>query len=352
MSVEKGGQALTVDALSRLTPFLLPLFLLFALPGCEKVEADRLYAVRLAEPPAAENWEEGVPLELKAGGGNAHGRESALPRLDPETDPVHAASASCHHGPPVSDPVPLEIRAYYDDANLYLEVRWEDATPDTTPRLWRKGEEGWAVTDDEGDGLAILWSRYPGQYGCQEACHVDDWAVRGGSLVDVRHMYLTEKGAWEEAWVWKAAGGTRDLILGEKGFLTVAGEPYRAVNSIVARDESLSPEIRMAKTFGAGDGPAVSVADGSGRLPAENAESAAAYLWGGEGAELLLKVRGERWEKGWRVLFSRRLDAGEGRQDFRPGGEYRFGVALFDNTSLDHHIVRDTQFFTLVVPRS
>lgn len=332
---------------------MLSLILLFALCACQKVEADRLYAVRLAAPPVEANWEDGVPLELKAGGGNAHGRESVLPRLDPETDPVHAASASCHHGPPVSDPVPLEIRAYYDDKNLYLEVRWEDPTSDTTPRRWEKKEEGeWAVTDDEGDGLAILWSRYPGQYGCQEACHVDDWAVRGGSLVDVRHMYLAESGAWEEAWVWKAAGGTRELILGEKGFVTTAGEPYRAVNSTVARNESLSPEIRMAKTFGVGDGPAVSVVGGSSQPADENVESAPAYLWGGEGTELLLATRGERGEKGWRVLFTRRLDAGEGRQSFRPGGEYRFGVALFDNTSLDHHIVRDTQFFTLVVPRS
>jgi hypothetical protein len=51
------------------------------------------------------------------------------------------------------------------------------------------------------------------------------------------------------------------------------------------------------------------------------------------------------------VVFSRRLEAGEGRQAFRPGERYRFGVALFDGTSTNHHIVRDTQFLDLVLPQ-
>jgi len=333
--LEKGGWGGFV----LLSFLLLPSFI-----ACQKVDVDRLYAVRLEAAPVAANWEEGVPLELKAGGGNIQGKGLPLTGLDPETDPVHKASASCHHGPPVTDPVLMEARAYYDAENLYIEVRWEDLTADVTARSWRRTGGEWAVTDDEGDGLAIIWSRYPGQFGCQEACHVDDWTVRGGSLVDVRHMYLAEKGAWEESWVWKAAEGTGEMILGESGFVTTGGEPYRSVNSGIARDDSLSPEIRRARTFGGGDGPAV--------LPGDDADAAPAYLWGKGPERPLLQVLGERREKGWRVVFSRPLDAGPGRQTFRPGEEYRFGVAVFDNTGLDHHIVRDTQIFRLVLPRS
>ena len=112
---------------------------------------------------------------------------------------------------------------------------------------------------------------------------------------------------------------------------------------------SLSPEFRLAGIFGAGDGPAI---DEAARPPGAEVRSAPAYRWGGGAAEAFLQAVGERTQRGWRVLFSRPLDVGEGRQAFRPGAQYHFGIALFDNTTFDHHIVRDTQLFTLVVPPS
>ena len=65
-----------------------------------------------------------------------------------------------------------------------------------------------------------------------------------------------------------------------------------------------------------------------------------------------LTSRSERRGKSWRVVFTRRLEAGKERQAFRPGERYRFGVALFDATSTNHHIVRDSQFLDLVLPQT
>jgi len=58
----------------------------------------------------------------------------------------------------------------------------------------------------------------------------------------------------------------------------------------------------------------------------------------------------ERTSRGWRVVFTRNLEAGPGRQAFLPGESYHFGVAIFDATSVNHHIVRDTKTLQLVAP--
>jgi hypothetical protein len=49
------------------------------------------------------------------------------------------------------------------------------------------------------------------------------------------------------------------------------------------------------------------------------------------------------------VVFTQPLGAA-GVLSFRPGERYRFGVALFDGTSVNHHVVRDTQVFEIVAP--
>lgn len=174
-----------------------------------------------------------------------------------------------------------------------------------------------------------------------------DFSLRQGELIDLRSMRMAEEGEWEEAWFWKASQGAQALILGHEGFMP-AGErrTFRSLNSAVAADESLKEEVRRAGTFGAGDYPLV---DEGGSPLAKTAVSAPAYLYGKGKGRGGLSARSERRDGRWRVVFSRALEMGEGRQSFRPGREYRFGVAVFDGTSTNHHLVRDTQVLTLTV---
>jgi hypothetical protein len=327
--------------------FLLPCLL--TLPACQRVEVGELYALRLDTPPGEALWEAAVPLGMKGGGGNIHGLNERLVELERDTDPIHEGSASCHHGPPITDPVLLEARAYYTGEEIFLEFQWEDPTPDSSPRRWERGVEGWQLGDGDEDGIAVIWSRVAGPFGCQEACHMSDFSLRQGEVVDLRAMRLAREGEWEEAWVWKAAQGSRALILDHTGFkVTGEGEIYRTLNSVVAADGSLPPEARRAGTFGPSDVPLVV---GEQVDVEEGGDIAAAFLYAGEDGGGGLTARAERRGRRWRVVFSRPLEAGEGRQDFQPGGRYRFGVAFFDATSTNHHIVRDTQFLDLVLPK-
>jgi len=240
----------------------------------------------------------------------------------------------------------IETRGYYTEEEIHLEVRWEDPTVDTEPRRWEKTEKGWLLGDGDQDGIAILWSRGGGSFGCQEACHMSDFTLRQGELIDLRSMRMAREEEWEEAWVWKPSQGGQALILDSGGFrLPGSEEPYRRLNSAMAVDDSLSPEARRAGTFAPGDRP---LEDGGGRAADRGTVTAPAYLFGGSGEKGGLSVRAERKSDGWHVVFSRALAAGARRQSFRSGETYRFGMAVFDGTSIDHHLVRDTQTLELV----
>jgi len=318
---------------------------LLALCSCSDLRVDRLYALRLAHAPTERAWSATLPLPLKSGGGAIHGTNARLAELELDTDAVHLGSASCHHGPPITSPVPAEARAFYTDRELFLDLRWEDPTNDTVPRAWERGPAGWRLGDGDEDGIAILWSRTAGPFGCQEACHMRDFSIRQGELVDLRAMYLVNQGDWEETWIWKPTQGAQALTLGLLGFATSHGDIYRTINSTAAFDPALTPEARRAGTFGPEDRPLSAAAGGA--LP-PGAASAPAFRYaentGGGG----LTAVAERTTRGWRVVFTRALEAGPGRQAFVPGESYHFGVAIFDSTSVNHHIVRDTKTLQLV----
>lgn len=172
-----------------------------------------------------------------------------------------------------------------------------------------------------------------------------DFAIRQGELVDLRAMFLEREGDWEETWVWKPTQGAQALTLGPQGFLTSRGEIYRTLNSAVSADLGLPPEARRAGTFGPQDRPRE---DASGRPLAAGAQRAPAYRYAaGSGG---LSAVAQRTKRGWRVVFSRDLELGPGREAFAPGGSYRFGLAIFDATATNHHIMRDTQTMQLVTP--
>lgn len=318
---------------------------LLAIIGCARLAVDRLYALRLERAPGERSWTASLPLALKAGGGMIHGANARLVELELDTDAVHLGSASCHHGPPITSPVSVEARAFYTDREVFLDLRWADPTNDRAPRSWRRGPEGWRLEEGDQDGVAVLWSRTASPYGCQEACHMRDFAIRQGELVDLRAMLLVDAGDWEEAWVWKPAQGAQALTLGAGGFQATGGEVYRTLNSKAAFDPTLTPEARRAGTFGPSDSP---LHDAVGGPLAPVAYEAPAYRYAsGDGG---LSAVAERTARGWRVVFSRALQAGPGRQAFAPGQSYRFGLAVFDSTSINHHIARDTKIMQLVLP--
>ena len=323
--------------------------LLLALCCCVQVPVDRLFALRLEKIPDEQTWSATLPLPLKSGGGSIHGTNARLAELELDTDAVHLGSASCHHGPPITSPVPGEARAFYTDRQLFLEVRWEDPTEDTAPKAWEKGPAGWRLGESDEDGIAILWSRAAGPFGCQEACHMRDFAIRQGELVDQRAMLLVNEGDWEETWIWKPSQGGQALTLGPRGFLTSHGEVYRTLNSAAAFDPALTPEARRAGTFGSDDRP---LGDAAGLPLPAGAANAPAYRYARDPGGGGLTAVAERTRRGWRVAFTRALEAGPGRQAFVPGESYHFGVAVFDATSVNHHIVRDTKTLQLIVPLS
>jgi hypothetical protein len=329
--------------------FLSSGVLLLALCSCVEVPVDRLFALRLSRPPDEQAWSATLPLPLKSGGGSIHGTNPRLSELELDADAVHLGSASCHHGPPISSPVPGEARAFYTDRALFLDVRWEDPTEDTAPKAWEKGPAGWRLGEGDEDGIAILWSRTAGPFGCQEACHMRDFSIRQGELVDERAMFLVNEGDWEETWIWKPSQGAQALTLGPRGFLTSGGETYRTLNSATAFDATLTPEARRAGTFGPEDRP---LSDAAGHPLASAATRAPAYRYAANADGGGLTAVAERTRRGWRVVFTRALETGARRQAFRAGESYHFGVAVFDATSVNHHIVRDTKTLLLVQPPS
>lgn len=174
-----------------------------------------------------------------------------------------------------------------------------------------------------------------------------DFSIRQGELVDLRAMFLADPGDWEETWIWKPSQGAQALTLGPRGFVTSRGDIYRTLNSTAAFDPSLTPEARRAGTFAPDDRP---LSDAAGAPLPPGAANAPAFRYaenpGGGG----LSAAAARTRRGWRVVFTRNLAAGPGRQAFAPGQSHHFGVAIFDATSVNHHIVRDTKTLQLVVP--
>lgn len=341
MASQRGGQG--AFPLARLVCAVGALALLAA---CVDVRVDRLFALHLAHVPTERSWSATLPLPLKSGGGAIHGTNARLAELELDTDAVHLGSASCHHGPPITSPVLAEARAFYTDRELFLDVRWEDTTDDTVPRAWERDSAGWRLGSADEDGIAILWSRTAGPFGCQEACHMRDFAIRQGELVDQRAMFLVNQGDWEETWIWKPSQGAQALSLGPRGFVTSRGDIYRTLNSAAAFNRALTPEARRAGTFGPEDRP---LGDAAGAPLPPGAASAPAFRYAEDAGRGGLTAVAERTPRGWRVVFSRQLDVGPGRQAFRPGESYHFGLAVFDSTSVNHHIVRDTKTLRLVV---
>jgi hypothetical protein len=318
---------------------ILPiLLLLLALGACREVPSDRLYALHLEQPPSAADWQRALPRLVTVRGGSVH-RVDKLADID--ADSVHTTTASCHHGASLPDPVPVDMRAFYTDSDLYLRLSWPDRTRDDAMRRWRFDGEDWSSDATAEDGFGLLWDtqgRFP-QFTCAYACHLHDFGVSGSSFHATNKMKLARAVGSLDLWNWKAAR------TGAHGFADdryLDGEGMRGD----APGELLRPNSRSAvaggEAFAEGDRP---VLDGEGRPVGEH------YLPPGTTAPGFLTERPlgsradvaahGRWHDGrWTVVLRRPLNTGDSRDVvFVPGDEsgVAFGLSLMDNTLFEHY---------------
>lgn len=325
----------------RLSGLLLPsLCALFcAAPACVR-DAARLYALPLTRPPTEADWARAVPLRAEAQGG----RTTRPAESDVDSDAVHTATASCHHGTGVPKVV-VDVRAYYTSQRLYLRFAWGDPTDDEGT-VWRWDARGWGAQRAGGaDGLGLLWGGDKKEFSCAHYCHLQDWRMVGPRGLADYAMGEVPGGGVLDFWTWRAGRGTKggcadDGRLGPRGFEGDGPGSLFGPNSVRAR-------AGAAGSFEPGDAPYWAPAGAPGATAP---------------GELLLEappgrseVRGEgvRGRGGWTVTLSRALRGLDpGDVEFVVGKDVVFGLSLFDGVAKDHNAVSAPLRLVLVDSRT
>ncbi len=114
----------------------------------------------------------------------------------------------------------VTLRAMHDDANLYMLIEWDDPTESLKRFPWVKQEDGsWKQLrnlDDTGhdntyyeDKFAVLWdinARGFDKKGCDAACHMgQDGMVNGTPSKSPGRKFTARAGQTIDMWHWKAA---------------------------------------------------------------------------------------------------------------------------------------------------
>ncbi len=319
----------------------LLILILLGLASCREVPADRLYALHLDAPPSAVDWTGALPRIVTVKGGRKHVR-TLIDNIDEDT--VHTSTASCHHGGKLPDPIPVDMRAFYTDREVFIRLSWADATADEDIREWRFDGDAWQNLGNVEDGFGLAWdagSFFP-RFTCSVACHIDDFGVRGASFHATNRMMLAGEGEWLDLWNWKARrtgrfGFADDRFLSNEGMSgDVPGEPFKENSR--AR---LNPESGMFP-FAEGDAP---IYDAEGLPIGKEFRPAGSTAPGfltetPSGSRADVKALG-RWQDGrWTVILRRSLDSGDPRDvRFVPGARegVAFGLSIMDNTLFEHY---------------
>jgi len=342
--------------LLRLSLFIITigLFLLVA-GGCREVESDRLYALRLAQPPTAADWERALPRVVNVKGGRVH-RENPLPDIDADT--VHTSTASCHHGASLPDPVAVDLRAFYTAGDLYLRLAWPDATRDDAIRRWSFDGTVWQSSPAFEDGFGLLWdagAAFP-RFTCSYACHIDDFGVSGASFHAANRMKLARLETTLDLWNWKAGRTARfgfadDRTIDSTGMHgDVPGELFHE------NSRAKVEKVAGLEPFAAGDAPIYDeegASVGKGFRPVGS--GAPGYL-----TERPVGSRGDvtavsDYRAGhWIVVLRRPLTTTD-RRDVRfvPGDRQgvAFGLAVMDDTLKEHYASVTEERLVLLPPQ-
>ncbi len=315
--------------------------LLAGLSGCDDIPADRTYALWLEQAPVDADWSRALPRVVSVRGGRPHKLRSFT---DIDEDTVHASTASCHHGARLPEPLPVEVRAFYTDSELFLQLSWEDATRDATMRDWRFDGETWQNDGAIEDGIGLLWDAR-GQFRdftCAYACHIDDFGVSGSSFHASNKMRMAQENSWLDLWNWKAArtgafGFADDRYIDRNGMHGDTPGELFTENSRAKREggAELTP-------FAEGDRP---VYDAK-RLPADEGFRPPGTLAPGYlverpvGGRADIRALAHHRHGRWTVTLRRKLQTGDPRDVvFVPGDEVgvSFGLSVMDHSLYEHY---------------
>ncbi len=324
------------------------------LSGCSDIPADRTYALWLDRAPTDADWDRALPRAVHVRGGRPHKLRTFT---DIDEDTVHTSTASCHHGSRVPEPVPVDIRAFYTDQELFLRLSWEDATRDQAMFDWIFDGESWQNTGQLEDGFGLLWDA-KGQFNnfsCSYACHISDFGVNQDSFHASNKMRMAQENSWLDLWNWKAA---RTALLGfaDDRYLDFEGMHGDTPGELFTENSKayLGHETEV-KPFADGDAP---VYDAE-RLPAAEGfrppgTRAPGYLVkrpvGGR-ADVSAVTHYEAGR--WIVILRRALQTGDPHDVvFVPGDEMgvAFGLALMDHSLYEHYASNTVERLVLLKP--
>ena len=263
----------------------------------------------------------------------------------------------------------VTVRAMHDDSSIYFLFEWDDPTESLEREPWVKQDDGsWQqLVDDDGTGhnntyyedkFAVLWdinARGFAKTGCAAACHIaDNGMINGIEAGSPGRKFTTRPGQTIDMWHWKAV---RTGPVGQIDDQFIDDTTDAAANSGWGRKSDKRTgggyadnvaEDKKTPAFMPADGSTgafwLNVADA---VPFEDSFAAGDVLPGmlvepfeGSRGDILAEAR---WADGkWTMEVARALvTTGENAdtQDVQFDDleqEYPFGVAVFDNSQINH----------------
>lgn len=342
-------------------PLFLKIFCAMALAalvgwlgGCREVSADRLYALKLEQPPGETEWQKALPRIVTVRGGRPH-KLPSFSEIDEDT--VHVTTASCHHGSRLPDPIQVDMRAFYAGEELFLRLTWKDATPDRALLEWVIDGARWKNTGSQEDGFGLMWDaagQFP-RFTCSYACHIKDFGVSRSSFHASNKMKLASEGTWLDLWNWKADRTARfgladDRFIDREGMQgDLPGELFHP-NSRLARNQG---EAVLGQPFGEADQP-LYAADSSllGERPFPPGSRVPGYLVERPaGGRADVAAVAEHYNGQWHVTLRRALNTGDKHDVIFTPGDPRgvtFGLAVMDHTLFEHYASTITERLILL----
>jgi hypothetical protein len=330
--------------------FLVILFAFYSALSSKSISSGRLFALKLDSPPDETDWNNALPLIVTAQNGNLHELKKSV---DIDEDTVHTTSKSCHHGPPAPPPVKILLKAYYTDEELFLRISWDDKTKDDKMYEFTYDNDKWNVSEKLEDGLGIMWDLSAGvkPFNCSYACHTTKWRLKDSSLISSYKMGTLDDNM-VDIWNWKAFR-TNTLDFADDKYIDKTGitpDTFSKIyfyNSNLRKIAPLDYSASKITPMEDGDTP---VYDGNGLLITDRYWMVSGRAPGirvsvPSGSRADIKASAGYGCGSWEVTLRRKLLTNDNKDvafDLNKNNVYKFGVAVMDNTLINHFAVPDT----------